>query len=62
MKPYQFWVKTEPDGSFRIPHVIAGSNYTLWAFGPGAAGTFLSQKQNGGRAPWSLTFRRSRLR
>jgi len=53
-KPYQFWVKTGADGSFRIPHVIAGSNYTLWAFGPGAAGTFLSQEQTGGRAPLEL--------
>jgi rhamnogalacturonan endolyase len=41
-KTYQFWVKTEADGSFTIPHVIAGDNYLLWAFGPGAAGTFLS--------------------
>ncbi len=54
VKPYQFWVKTDADSSFRIPHVIAGSNYTLWAFGPGAAGTFLSQNQNGGRAPLEL--------
>ena len=36
---YQFWVKTGADGSFTIPHVIAGT-YALWAFGPGAAGTF----------------------
>jgi rhamnogalacturonan endolyase len=54
VKPYQFWVKTDADGSFRIPHVIAGSNYTLWAFGPGAAGTFLSQNQSGGHAPLEL--------
>ena len=54
VKPYQFWVKTDADGSFRIPHVIAGSNYTLWAYGPGAAGTFLSQEQTGGRAPLEL--------
>ena len=53
-KPYQFWVKTDADGSFHIPHVIAGSNYTLWAYGPGAAGTFLSQPQRGGRAPLEL--------
>jgi rhamnogalacturonan endolyase len=53
-KPYQFWVKTDAEGSFRIPHVIAGSNYTLWAYGPGAAGTFLSQEQRGGRAPLEL--------
>ena len=54
LKPYQFWVQTSPDGSFRIPHVIAGSNYTLWAYGPGAAGTFLSQNQTGGQAPLEL--------
>jgi rhamnogalacturonan endolyase len=54
VKPYQFWVKTDADGSFRIPHVIAGSNYTLWAFGRGAAGTFLSQSQTGGQAPLEL--------
>ena len=36
---YQFWVKTASDGSFTIPHVRPGS-YALYAFGPGAAGTF----------------------
>jgi rhamnogalacturonan endolyase len=36
---YQFWVKTASNGSFSIPHVIAGT-YALWAFGRGAAGTF----------------------
>lgn len=36
---YQYWVRTGCDGSFTIPHVIAGS-YALWAFGRGAAGTF----------------------
>ena len=36
---YQFWVKTAGDGSFAIPHVLPGT-YGLWAFGPGAAGTF----------------------
>jgi rhamnogalacturonan endolyase len=36
---YQFWVKTSADGSFTIPHVLPGS-YALYAFGPGAAGTF----------------------
>ena len=40
MKPYQFWVKTDANGNFTIPNVIAGANYTLYAFGPGAAGTF----------------------
>jgi rhamnogalacturonan endolyase len=50
-RPYQFWVQTEADGSFTIPHVLAGDNYTLWAYGPGAAGTFLSQKQTGGNPP-----------
>ena len=36
---YQYWVKTASDGSFTIPHVVPGT-YALWAFGPGAAGTF----------------------
>ena len=52
LKTYQFWVKTEADGSFTIPHVIPGENYTLWAFGPGTPGTFLSQKLIGGEPPF----------
>ena len=51
MKPYQFWVKTDTNGNFTIPNVIAGTNYTLYAFGPGAAGTFMSQNQTGGNPP-----------
>ena len=51
MKPYQFWVKTDSNGNFTIPNVIAGTNYTLYAFGPGAAGTFMSQNQTGGNPP-----------
>lgn len=54
MKPYQFWVKTDTNGNFTIPDVIAGANYTLYAFGPGAAGTFQSQAQTGGSAPNTL--------
>jgi autotransporter-associated beta strand protein len=50
-KPYQFWVQSDANGNFTIPNVIDGSNYTLWAFGPGAAGTFMSQKQTGGNPP-----------
>jgi autotransporter-associated beta strand protein len=50
-KPYQFWVKSDTNGNFTIPNVIAGTNYTLWAFGPGAAGTFMSQNQSGGNPP-----------
>ena len=50
-KPYQFWVKADATGNFSLPNVIAGSNYTLYAFGPGAAGTFLSQNQTGGNPP-----------
>ena len=53
-KPYQFWVKTDANGNFTIPNVIAGANYTLYAFGPGAAGTFQSQAQTGGSAPNEL--------
>jgi rhamnogalacturonan endolyase len=36
---YEFWVKTGATGAFSIPHVIPGT-YTLYAFGPGAPGTF----------------------
>jgi hypothetical protein len=51
MKNYQFWVKTDTNGNFTIPNVIAGANYTLYAFGPGAAGTFQSQNLTGGNSP-----------
>ncbi len=54
MKPYQFWVRTDPNGNFTISNAIAGANYTLYAFGPGAAGTFQSQPQSGGSAPNSV--------
>ena len=36
---YQYWVKTDANGNFTIPHVIAG-NYNLWAFGAKNIGTF----------------------
>lgn len=55
LKPYQFWVRTDAAGNFTIPNVIAGENYTLWAYGPGAAGTFLSQEQTGGKPPLEYT-------
>ena len=55
LKPYQYWTQTSSSGSFTIPDVIAGANYTLWAYGPGAAGTFLSQNQNGGNPPFEYT-------
>jgi rhamnogalacturonan endolyase len=51
MKPYQFWVKTDANGNFNIPNVIAGNNYTLYAFGPGVNGTFFSQNPSGGNPP-----------
>jgi rhamnogalacturonan endolyase len=51
MKPYQFWVQTDANGNFTIPHVIATNNYTLYAFGQGANGTFMSQNQTGGNPP-----------
>ena len=46
-KNLQFWVQTDANGNFSIPNVVAGTNYTLFAFGPGAAGTFQSQALNG---------------
>ena len=36
-KNYQFWVKTDADGNFTIPHVLPGT-YSLFAFGTGAIG------------------------
>ena len=51
LRPYQFFVRTDADGNFTIPNVLPGANYTLWAYGPGAAGTFLSQEQSGGKPP-----------
>lgn len=36
-KNYQFWIKTDANGNFTIPHVMPGT-YNLYAFGPGAAG------------------------
>jgi autotransporter-associated beta strand protein len=42
-KTYQFWTKTDANGNFTIPNVIAGTNYTLFAFGQGAIGQFQSQ-------------------
>ena len=51
-KTYQWWVRTDADGSFTIPHVIAGGKYLLWAFGAGTSGTFLSQKLDGGQPPF----------
>jgi len=50
-KPYQFWANSDASGNFVISNVIAGNNYTLYAFGPGAEGTFLSQNQTGGNPP-----------
>ena len=46
-KNLQFWVKTDTNGKFSIPNVVAGTNYTFFAFGPGAAGTFQSQSLTG---------------
>jgi rhamnogalacturonan endolyase len=46
-KNLQFWIKTDANGNFTIPNVVAGANYTLFAFGPGAAGTFQSQPLTG---------------
>ncbi len=53
LRNYQFWVRTAADGSFSIPHVLAGENYGLWAFGPGCAGTFLSHELEGGKPPFT---------
>jgi autotransporter-associated beta strand protein len=46
-KNFQYWVRSDANGNFTIPNVIAGANYTLFAFGPGASGTFQSQSLTG---------------
>ena len=51
MKPYQFWVQERRERQLHHSQVIAGNNYTLYAFGPGAAGMFMSQHQTGGNPP-----------
>ena len=51
-KAYEFWTKSDASGNFTITNVIPGNNYTLYAFGQGAAGTFMSQNQTGGNPPW----------
>ena len=48
LKPYQFWVQADSNGNFTIPSVISGTGYTLYAFGTGAEGTFMSHNQSGG--------------
>jgi hypothetical protein len=53
-KGYQYWVKTDANGNFTIPHVIAGSNYILYSFGPGAIGLFASTTPPGNALPVSL--------
>ncbi len=55
-KNYQFWVQTDSNGNFTIPNVIAGSNYTLFAFGPGAIGQFQSQPLSGAGEPFTITY------
>jgi rhamnogalacturonan endolyase len=51
LKPYQYWVKTDADGSFKFSNVLPGDNYTLFAFGRGAAGTYLSQNLKDANPP-----------
>jgi len=46
-KNFQYWVRSDANGNFIIPNIIAGTNYTLFAFGPGAIGTFQSQSLTG---------------
>jgi rhamnogalacturonan endolyase len=50
-KPYQYWTQTDAQGNFTLANVLPGDNYTLWAYGPGAAGTFMSQNQKDQNPP-----------
>jgi rhamnogalacturonan endolyase len=54
MKAYEFLTKTDTNGNFTISNVVAGANYTLYAFGPGAPGTFQSQALSGGEPPITM--------
>ena len=60
LKPYQYFAQTDSGGNFTIPNVIADSlsnysgTYTLYAYGPGIAGTFMSQPTTGGLPPLEL--------
>jgi rhamnogalacturonan endolyase len=49
-KTYQYWTRSDAGGNFTISHVVAGRNYTLFAFGPGAIGQFQSQAFAGAAA------------
>jgi rhamnogalacturonan endolyase len=53
-KNYQYWVKADANGNFVFPNVIAGTNYTFFAFGPGAIGQFQSQPLTGTAPPVSV--------
>jgi len=52
----QYWTKTAANGSFSIPNVIAGGNYTLFAFGPGAIGLLQSQPLTGSVPAYNITY------
>ncbi len=61
-KNLQFWTKTDANGNFIISNVVAGANYNLYAFGPGAIGqmvydNFLNvtagQTNNVGTVTWT---------
>jgi autotransporter-associated beta strand protein len=55
-KNLQFWTKTSANGSFTIPNVLPGSNYTLFSFGPGSIGLLQSQALAGGAPPYNITY------
>jgi autotransporter-associated beta strand protein len=56
-KTPQYWVKTSAtNGSFTIPNVIAGTNYTLFAFGPGSVGQLQSQALPGAAPNFIVTY------
>ncbi len=50
-KPYQYWTQTDAQGNFTLGNMLPGDNYTLWAYGPGAAGTFMSLNQKAQNPP-----------
>ena len=47
-KPYQYWTQTDSGGYYTFKNVRPGTNYTLFAYGRGIAGTFQSQNLKNG--------------
>ena len=59
-KPYQFWVKTDANGNFTIPNVIATNGYTLTPSAPARQARFNLPISSVAIRRMNCTFRRRR--